>query len=86
MKHGWGLLIISVFVASVDAADVAKSQKPNVIFILADDSGFADFGCYGHPYARTPNIDQFAREGDWLHAVLCDRRDLLSVPHRVDDQ
>ncbi len=41
----------------------APSAKPNVIFILADDSGFADFGCYGHPYARTPNIDQLAADG-----------------------
>jgi len=41
----------------------APKQKPNVIFILADDSGFADFGCYGHPYARTPNIDSLARDG-----------------------
>jgi N-acetylgalactosamine-6-sulfatase len=39
------------------------SAKPNIIFILADDSGFADFGCYGHPYARTPNIDQLAADG-----------------------
>ena len=45
------------------AKSPARSAKPNVIFILADDSGFADFGCYGHPYARTPNIDRLAREG-----------------------
>ena len=38
-------------------------RKPNIVFILADDSGFADFGCYGHPYARTPNIDRLAAEG-----------------------
>ena len=35
-----------------------KFAKPNIIFLLADDSGFADSGCYGHPYARTPNIDK----------------------------
>jgi arylsulfatase A-like enzyme len=46
----------------VRAADVTK-QKPNIIFILADDSGFADFGCYGHPYTRTPSIDTLARDG-----------------------
>jgi N-acetylgalactosamine-6-sulfatase len=48
--------------AALHAADAPK-QRPNVIFILADDSGFADFGCYGHPYARTPNIDSLARDG-----------------------
>lgn len=36
---------------------------PNVIFILADDLGYGDLGCYGHPYAKTPAIDQLAEEG-----------------------
>jgi len=45
------------------AEEVASISKPNIIFILADDSGFADFGCYGHPYSRTPHIDSLAREG-----------------------
>jgi N-acetylgalactosamine-6-sulfatase len=48
--------------AAFDSGSAADS-KPNVVFILADDSGFADFGCYGHPYARTPNIDKLASEG-----------------------
>lgn len=37
--------------------------KPNIVFLLADDLGGADLGCYGHPYARTPNIDSLARDG-----------------------
>jgi len=41
----------------------AAAEKPSVIFLLADDSGFADFSCYGHSYARTPNIDRLAAEG-----------------------
>ena len=45
------------------AADNPASQPPNIIFLLADDSGFADFGCYGHPNARTPNIDSLAADG-----------------------
>ena len=45
------------YLAPVHAADLS-ANKPNIIFILADDSGFADFGCYGHPYSRTPNIDK----------------------------
>jgi N-acetylgalactosamine-6-sulfatase len=39
------------------------ASKPNIIFILADDYGWGDPACYGHPYARTPNIDRLAREG-----------------------
>jgi N-acetylgalactosamine-6-sulfatase len=34
-----------------------------IVFLLADDAGYGDFGCYGHPYAKTPNIDRLAREG-----------------------
>lgn len=44
-------------------ASIASERPPNVIFIFADDSGYADFGCYGHPYAKTPNIDRLAAEG-----------------------
>lgn len=45
------------------SAAESQSTKPNIIFLLADDSGFADFGCYGHPYAKTPNIDNLAVDG-----------------------
>ena len=37
--------------------------KPNIVFILADDMGYGDLGCYGHPRAKTPVIDQLAKEG-----------------------
>lgn len=47
----------------LSSAKAADSQKPNIVFLLADDSGFADFGCYGHPYSRTPNIDKLAAGG-----------------------
>ncbi len=58
-------LLITLMLAPLSAlhAAEAKSAKPNIIFLLADDSGFADFGCYGHPYARTPNIDKLAADG-----------------------
>lgn len=39
------------------------SNQPNIVFIFADDLGTGDLGCYGHPYALTPNIDRLAREG-----------------------
>ena len=39
------------------------SDKPNIVFILADDMGYGDLGCYGHPRAKTPVIDQLAKEG-----------------------
>ncbi len=39
------------------------SPRPNVVYILADDLGYGDLGCYGQKDIRTPNIDRMAREG-----------------------
>jgi hypothetical protein len=36
---------------------------PNIVFILADDMGYADIACYGRPDLRTPNIDSIASRG-----------------------
>ncbi len=41
----------------------ALAQPPNIVFILADDLGYGDLGCYGHPKFRTPRIDRLASEG-----------------------
>jgi len=42
---------------------VAGDRKPNIIFILADDLGYGDPGCYGQKEIKTPNIDRLAEEG-----------------------
>lgn len=38
-------------------------RKPNIVFILADDLGYAELGCYGQKRIKTPNIDRMSREG-----------------------
>jgi len=38
-------------------------RKPNIIFILADDLGYGDLGCYGQKQMATPNLDRLAQEG-----------------------
>ncbi len=41
----------------------AQARKPNIVFILADDLGYTDLGCYGSKFYETPNIDRLAIEG-----------------------
>jgi uncharacterized sulfatase len=55
MRHA--LLLLALMTSSVIAAD-----RPNLLFIMADDCTYRDIGCYGGQ-ARTPNIDQLARQG-----------------------
>jgi arylsulfatase len=45
------------------AAPAADRRRPNIIFLLADDLGRAELGCYGQTKIRTPNIDRIAAEG-----------------------
>lgn len=43
------------------------ASQPNILFILADDWGWGDLSCHGHPYIKTPNIDRLAKEGTDFH-------------------
>jgi arylsulfatase len=46
-----------------DAQKPASDKKPNIIYILADDLGYGDLGCYGSTKIETPNIDKLAANG-----------------------
>ncbi len=45
------------------AENIGGGKPPNIVFILADDLGYGDLGCYGQQKVKTPNIDTFAAEG-----------------------
>jgi arylsulfatase A-like enzyme len=47
----------------IAAGPAFATERPNVIFILGDDLGYGDLGCYGATKVKTPNVDRLAREG-----------------------
>jgi len=58
----WFAAETALSATSRGAAEVS-SQRPNFVFILVDDLGWADVGCYGSDLHETPNIDRLARQG-----------------------
>lgn len=60
------LLVFAQGVASIAIAAVEQitpKLQPNIVFILVDDLGWADGGCFGSKFYQTPNIDRLAAEG-----------------------
>jgi arylsulfatase A-like enzyme len=62
------IILLSAFLVScqssrTEPAGEGESAKPNILLILADDAGYADFGFQGSEEMRTPNLDKLANEG-----------------------
>lgn len=53
--------------ASLLSTTTNAAEKTNIVFIFADDWGWGDLSCHGHPYVKTPNIDRLAKEGTDFH-------------------
>lgn len=55
------IMVLCIFMQLPVAAQ--QQKMPNIVFVMADDLGYSDLGCYGSDYYETPNIDQLASEG-----------------------
>lgn len=57
------IVFFCVFAAFPDSLSAAITERPNIVFILADDLGYGELGCFGQQKIRTPNIDRLAATG-----------------------
>ena len=54
---------IVFILACLVTLNVQAVKRPNIVLLFADDMGYGDLGCYGHPTIRTPNLDRLAGQG-----------------------
>jgi arylsulfatase A-like enzyme len=63
MAGGTALAGLALSSAAGCARSGKAAKKPNILFIMADDLGYADVSCYGRPDYKTPNVDRLAEQG-----------------------
>jgi arylsulfatase A len=59
----WATVSIVCLYSALSSIAMGAERPPNLIIIYADDLGWGDLACYGHPTIRTPNLDRMAAEG-----------------------
>jgi arylsulfatase A-like enzyme len=61
--RSFAMRLLILLLAIAVAFQVSAAKPPNLVFILADDLGYGELGCYGQTKIPTPNLDRMAREG-----------------------
>src|SRR5687767_7983369 len=87
---------VSPLLAGIADAQADAAGRPSFVVLLADDLGYGDLGCFGHPAIKTPHLDRLASQGIRFSDCYCSqpvcspsRAGLLTgrIPHRagIDD-
>ena len=63
MIKSYLLTMLLMVAACFRSEQLEAAEKPNIIFIFADDWGYGDLSCHGSSFCKTPNLDQMAKEG-----------------------
>lgn len=65
MRRFFGILLLAAFslLFALSPGQAQAARKPNIVFILADDLGWTDLGCYGSKFYESPHIDRLAQQG-----------------------
>jgi arylsulfatase A-like enzyme len=75
------LFVCAAIALSASRAFAADAKKPNIVFILSDDLGYGDLGCYGQKMIHTPNLDRMASEG--VRFTQCYSGSAVCAPSRA---
>jgi len=64
MRQLYGMVLLAgMYCLNSCQSHKGEDPKPNIVFILADDLGYGDLGCYGQELIETPHLDSLAAEG-----------------------
>src|SRR5215468_8506621 len=74
------LLVGLLWLGFASVSHAQSKSSPNIVFILADDLGYGDLGCYGQKQIKTPCIDQMAAEG--MRFTQCYAGSTVCAPSR----
>lgn len=71
-----GVGMLTPWLQASERSNSAVTDKPNIVVVFADDMGYGDLSCFGHPTIHTPNLDRMASEGQkwtnfYVAAPIC---------------
>lgn len=74
------VVVLSLVSGCVTQTDLARGSRPNIIYVMADDLGYGDLGCYGQTMIQTANLDRMADQG--MRFTQCYAGSTVCAPSR----